>query len=110
MSSTSTASVISALTLKEAGYRSPKRCLAASFLKGRDKWKKKAQDRNKKLKVLKVRVHDLEESRQHHRQQSQESQEAQRQLEHQVRQLQAEVEQLRSQRDELSQVLGSKKV
>jgi prefoldin subunit 5 len=83
--------------------------LAASFHKGRDKWKKKAQDRNKAIKVLKVHVHDLEESRQHHRQRAREAQESQGQLEHQVQQLQAEVEQLRAQRDELRRTLGSKK-
>lgn len=110
MSSTSSTDTISSPSLKEGAYRSPKRCLAASFLKGRDKWKKKAQDRNKKIKVLKVRVHDLEESRQHHRQRAQELQQSQGQLEQQVQQLRTEVEQLRAQREELSQALASKKL
>lgn len=109
MSSTSTTDTSVSSSEEETLYRSPMRCLAASFRKGRDKWKKKAQDRNQAVKVLKVRVHDLQQSREHHRQQAQQAQQLQGQLEQQVQQLQTEVEQLRTQREELTTALGKKK-
>jgi chromosome segregation ATPase len=96
-------------SLKDAGYRSPKRCLALAFHKSREAWKKKAQHRNEKIKVLKVRVYDLEQSRQRHCEQAQQAREALQQMEQKVDQLQAEMQQLRAQGAELAGVVGGKK-
>jgi hypothetical protein len=44
-------------------YVSPKRCLAHSFRLSRDRWKLKATERRQQIKVLKVKLRDLEVSR-----------------------------------------------
>lgn len=44
-------------------FRSPKRALARSFRLSRDRWKAKAGKRRVEIRVLKVRLRDLETSR-----------------------------------------------
>jgi hypothetical protein len=92
----------------ESSYRSPKRCLIQAFRKSRNQWKLKAQQRNRQLKVLKVRVRDLEHSREHHAQQAQVARAALRQAEQKVAQLQAEGEQLRARLQESPQAVEKK--
>jgi hypothetical protein len=80
----------------EPVYRSPLRCLVLSFRKSRQRWKKKAQARNETIKVLKVRVSDLERSRQQHAEKAQQARVALCQAEQKIAQLQAELAQARA--------------
>jgi hypothetical protein len=91
----------------EVGYRSPPRCLILAFRKSRDRWKKKAQQRNHAFKLLKVRMRDLERSRQQHRAQAQQTRLELAQAQQTIDQLQVERQQLR-QRDETRQTLEKK--
>jgi hypothetical protein len=45
------------------GYKSPVRRLAQFFKKSRDKWKKRAKEKQKELRRMKVKVRDLSKSR-----------------------------------------------
>jgi chromosome segregation ATPase len=90
-------------------FADPKRCLAASFRKSRDRWKTKAQKRNKAIKALTIRVRDLEASRQHHREQAEQFHEKLLQTEQKFEQLQTEATELRTQRDALSREVEEKK-
>jgi chromosome segregation ATPase len=69
-------------------YRSPARVLAAWFRDSRDAWKRKFQELQVELKRLKVRVSDVDQSREHWKEQA-------RRREQELAALQAEVEQLR---------------
>jgi predicted nucleic acid-binding Zn-ribbon protein len=53
------------------GFRSPMRVLARSFQRGRAKWKRKYLDLKQELQRLKVRVHDVNESRDQWKEQAQ---------------------------------------
>ena len=81
--------------------RSPKRCLLASAVKGRARWKHKAQQRSAENKVLKVRVYDLERSRDRHA-------EVARQTHQQLQQAQQTIEQLRGQLASAQEALKKK--
>jgi chromosome segregation ATPase len=91
-----TATTAAPAVTQEPSYRSPLRCLVLSFRKSRQRWKKKAQARNKTIKILKVRVGDLERSRQRHAEQSQQARAALRQAEQKIAQVQAELAQARA--------------
>ena len=45
------------------GYKSPVRRLAQFFKQSRDKWKKRAKEKQKEVRGLKVKVRDLRQSR-----------------------------------------------
>ena len=53
------------------GFRSPMRVLAMSFQRSRAKWKQKYLDQRAEIQRLKVRVHDVNESREQWRNQAQ---------------------------------------
>ena len=89
-------------------YRSPQRCLLLSFRKSRQRWKTKAQERNRALKVLKVRVSDLERSRQNHAEQAQQARTALAQAEQKIAELQAELAQARAETAEMAAALEKK--
>ena len=91
-----TAPKMASIESPQPTYRSPQRCLLLSLRKSRQRWKAKAQERNRALKVLKVRVSDLERSRQNHAEQAQQARAAQAQAEQKIAELQAELAQARS--------------
>ncbi len=88
----------------EIAYRSPRRCLIRAFRMSRDRWKKKALQRNAAVKVLKVRVSDLERSRQQYREQAQQARLELAQAQQQIELLQVELRQ----REETRQALEKK--
>lgn len=92
----------------QATYRSPQRCLLVSFRKSRQRWKAKAQERNRALKVLKVRVSDLECSRQNHAEQARQARTALAQAEQKIAELQAELAQTRAETAEMAAALEKK--
>ncbi len=49
-------------------FKSPVSRLARLFQKGRDSWKEKALDRQKKVRALEIKVRDLSVSREHWKQ------------------------------------------
>ncbi len=49
-------------------FKSPVSRLARLFQKGRDRWKEKALDRQKKVRGLEIKVRDLSASREHWKQ------------------------------------------
>jgi hypothetical protein len=49
-------------------FKSPVSRLARLFKKGRDSWKEKALDRQKKVRALEIKVRDLSGSREHWKQ------------------------------------------
>ena len=49
-------------------FKSPVSRLARLFHKGRDSWKEKALDRQKKVRALEIKVRDLSGSREHWKQ------------------------------------------
>ena len=86
--------------------RSPQRCLLHAARTGRERWKRKAQQRNQELKRLKVRMYELQKSRQRHAQTAQATQreltQAQQtldQLQHQLHQAQSQIQQLEEKND-----------
>jgi septal ring factor EnvC (AmiA/AmiB activator) len=81
--------------------RSPLRCLLLAARKGRDRWKRKAQQRNQDLKRLKVRVRDVNRSRRRHAEQAQQAQEALQRAEQTNERLQAELSEAQVQIQEL---------
>lgn len=86
-----TATKAASTELPPPTYRSPQRCLLLSLRKSRQRWKAKAQERNRALRVLKVRVSDLERSRQNHAEHAQRARAALAQAEEKITQLQAEL-------------------
>lgn len=77
--------------------RSPRRCLLAAAQKGRQRWKQKAQLRNQQLKVLKVRVRDLQRSRHRHAQKAQQAQTELQKTQQQLQIAQRTIEELQTQ-------------
>ncbi|MGF1578039.1 MAG: hypothetical protein ACFCD0_01615 [Gemmataceae bacterium] len=80
--------------------RSPMRCLLASARNSRAKWKAKAQERQQQIKKLKVRLYDLEKSRQNHAQNAQNRKDQLRSAQQTIEQLQL---QLQHTKDQLQQ-------
>ncbi len=64
-----------------ANYKSSSSRLARLFKQGRDKWKKKALDRQKKLQAADIKVRDLEKSRDKWKQEAKELARQNKQLE-----------------------------
>ena len=60
-------------TLDRLTFRTPTRILIPKLVKSRDGWKKKAADRKKRLKAAKIRIRDLEASRDHWRESTEEA-------------------------------------
>lgn len=72
-------------------FRSPMRVLARSFQRSRAKWKQKYLDQRAELQRLKVRVHDVNESREHWREQAQTRQRELAELQAELMELQRRV-------------------
>jgi membrane protein involved in colicin uptake len=80
-----------------ANYKSPPSRLARLFKESREKWKKKALDRQKKLEAADIKVRDLEKSRDKWKQEAKELAKQNKQLERDalIRQAEAEKEKKR---------------
>jgi uncharacterized protein (DUF3084 family) len=84
--------VATEVTEKEwEGFRSPMRVLARSFQRSRAKWKQKYLDLRAELQRLKVRVHDVSESREQWREQAQTRQRELAELQAELTELQRRV-------------------
>ena len=73
------------------GFRSPMRVLARSFQRSRAKWKQKYLDQRAELQRLKVRVHDVKESREQWKEQAQSRQREFAELQAELTELQRRV-------------------
>ena len=73
------------------GFRSPMRVLARSFQRSRAKWKQKYLDQRAELQRLKVRVHDVNESREQWKEQAQSRQREFAELQAELTELQRRV-------------------
>jgi methyl-accepting chemotaxis protein len=73
------------------GFRSPMRVLARSFQRSRTRWKQKYLDLREELQRLKVRVHDVNESREHWKEQAQARQRELAELQAELTELQRRV-------------------
>jgi len=73
-------------------YKSSPSRLARLFKQGREKWKKKALDRQKKLEFADVKMRDLEKSRDKWKQEAKELAKRNKQLERDALIRQAEIE------------------
>ena len=80
-----------------ATYKSSPSRLARLFKQGREKWKKKALDRQKKLEAADIKVRDLEKSRDKWKQEAKELAKQNKQLERDalIRKAEAEKEKKR---------------
>ena len=75
-----------------ANYKSSPSRLARLFKQGREKWKKKALDRQKKLQAVDIKVRDLEKSRDKWKQEAKKLVQKNKQLEKDAAMRQAEAE------------------
>ena len=76
---------------KFEGFRSPMRVLARSFQRSRAKWKQKYLDLRAELQRLKVRVHDVNESREQWKEQAESRQRELAELQAELTELQRRV-------------------
>ncbi len=92
-------------------FRTPTRILIPKLVKSRDGWKKKANERKKRLKAARIRNRDLEASRKVWRQKAEVVQEPVAALEasqQELAELRAESERLRAENERLREELKKK--